>query len=632
MNLFQEKRESSPEVHAKEVLRILFIGLIGLIVILGFVLRLVQLQVWNRDVYETRSRENRIDTQYLAPPRGRILDRNGIVLADTRSVLSLGIVVERTPDLGALLEELRDIIDLSDSKIDQFWVSLSQARRPMDAVLLKSDLTDTEVATLAVNRYRYPSIEVMRESVRLYRYGELFAHAIGSVRRISKEDLPSLDGKRYSQTRFIGRHGVERVYEEVLHGEIGIREVEVDVRGHVVDELSVQPQTPGMDCTLYLDFHLQEVAFRALGDRRGAVVAMDPNTGGVLALVSKPSYDPNLFISGLSAEKFNRLTNSTDLPLFNRALQGLYAPGSTFKPVVGLAALTHGLLTWEDTLTDNGEFRLPGSERIYRDWSWRPDYSGGQGEVDLYRAIFRSSNVFFYEMGYRLGIDKLAPFAAQFGLGQVLTVDIFHAKPGVLPDREWKQSTRGENWLPGDTVNVSIGQGDLLVTPLHVASVAAALALKGNRVRPRMVKADSPRLEDLGNYEPLPPVMGPSERDWNLMTSAMEAVVHRGDMGYGNNGIAWSHIGQGLSYRFAGKSGTAQVVAIEQGREYEEEELPEHLRKHAWFMGFAPAEDPKIAVAVLVENGGGGSPVAGPIARAVIDAYLSVQGAITKAG
>ena len=632
MNPFQEKRESTPEVHAQEVLRILLIGLVALIVVLGFVLRLVQLQVWNRDVYETRSRENRIDTQYLAPPRGRILDRNGVVLADSRSVLNLGIVVERTRDLDGLLEALRNIVDLSDAHIEEFRVGLSRARRQMEAVLLKSDLTDAEVATLAVNRYRYPSIEVMRESVRLYPYGELFAHAIGSVRRISREDLPALDSKRYSRTRFIGRHGVERAYEDALHGEIGIREVEVDVRGHVVNELSVRFQDPGLDCRLYLDFHLQEVAFRALGDRRGAIVALDPNTGGILALVSKPSYDPNLFISGLSAEKYNKLSNSPDLPLFNRALKGLYAPASTFKPVVGLAALTHSLLTWDETLIDNGEFRLPGSTHVYRDWDWRPNNSGGQGTVDLYRAIFRSSNVFFYEMGYRLGIDNLAPFASKFGLGQALTVDMLDTKSGVLPGRDWKRNVKGGKWLPGDTVNVSIGQGALLVTPLHVASVAATLASKGNRIRPRMVDADDPRLRALGNYTELPPVEGPSDRDWNLMTSAMEAVVHRSEMGYQNNGTASLYVGKGLTYRFAGKSGTAQVVDIEQGKEYAEEELPEHLRKHAWFMGFAPSDDPKIAVAVLVENGGGGSQIAGPIVRTIIDAYLAAQEVVATAG
>ena len=342
-------------------------------------------------------------------------------------------------------------------------------------------------------------------------------------------------------------------------------------------------------------------------------------------MVSNPGYDPNLFISGMTQEIYRSLLNSRETPLFNRAINGQYAPGSTFKPIVGLAGIADGATTWKEQIEDKGWFKLPNQERIYRDWSWTASNSGGQGTVDLNRAIYRSSNVYFYDLASRIGIARLAPFAAQFGLGQNLAEDISEASSGLLPDPIWKQGVKGEVWYPGDTVNMGIGQGDLLVTPLQLATVAATLANRGRVVRPRML-LESPRaLVELDPPPPPPPVQGLTPEDWELMVNSMEDVVHRGNKGYRQNGTAWAYIGRGIDYRMAGKSGTAQVVEIRQGEEYNEEELDEFNRKHAWFIAFAPADDPVIALSVLVENGGGGSSVAGPVAREVLDHYLLPQ-------
>ncbi len=490
---------------------------------------------------------------------------------------------------------------------------------------LKLNLNEEEVARLAVNRHSLPGVEIATELVRHYPFDALVAHAVGSVRRVTQEDLQAVDGIRYSATRFIGRHGVERFYERSLHGEVGHQKVEMDAHGRVRQVLDISPPVAGQNITIHLDNRLQIAAAAALGDRRGAVVALDPRSGGLLAMVSQPSYDPNLFVTGISDEQYRSLVASRDTPLFNRAINGQYAPGSTFKPVVGMAGLALGLTSWDEEVIDNGSFRLPGQSRIYRDWSWQPGNAGGQGRVNLHRAIYRSSNVYFYDLASRMEIADLAGFAAQFGIGRRLAVDVPETSAGLMPDAQWKRANRGVMWYPGDSVNVGIGQGDVLVTPLQLATMAATIANRGRIVRPRMLLASDRPLVEFDPPQPLPPVIGPSADDWERMVDAMEAVVHRGDKGYGQNGTAWYYIGQDIPYRMAGKSGTAQVVEIRQGEAYDEEELGEYQRKHAWFIAFAPADDPVIALSVLVENGGGGSSVAAPVAREVIDAYLLPQ-------
>ena len=584
--------------------------------------RYVQLQVHQAPIYATRSEANRILVEPIAPPRGLIYDRAGRLLAGNAPVFSLALVRERVENLDHTLARLRELVGVSDAEIEAFRDRLGQRRRPLEPVTLRVRLTAEEQARLAVERPHLPGVEVRARAVRHYPYGELFAHALGSVRRISEEDQARLDRVRYSATEFVGKTGVEQYYEDALHGTVGYRRVETDARGRIRRVLDEVPPEPGHRLTLHLDAELQQAAWDALGDRRGAIVAIDPATGGLLALVSKPAYDPNLFVNGLSAGVYRSLVRSPDKPLFNRALAGQYAPGSTFKPIVGLAGLQAGAADWDTTILDRGAYRLPGQDRVYRDWTWRKGGGGGHGEVDLRKAIYRSTNVYFYDLAHRMGVEPLAAFARRFGLGQDTDVDLPGAASGLMPDPEWKRRVRGEIWYPGDSVNLGIGQGNLLVTPLQLAAMTATIARRGERRPPRVLFAtDGPIAELPEQARVLPPVQLTDRRDWERMIDAMEAVVHRAE-GYGENGTAWYYIGRDIHYRMAGKSGTAQVVEIPQGQEYDAEELDEYHRKHAWFIAFAPADDPQIAVSVLVENGGGGSAVAAPVARSVIDAWL----------
>ena len=583
--------------------------------------RFVQLQVYEYESYQYRSDKNRIQVQPLAPPRGLIFDRNGVLLADNRPSSALGIVVERVGDLDVAIQQIKAIVTLSEEQIEQFHERVKRSRRPGEAIVLADNLAEADIAALAVNRHRLQGVEVITRLQRYYPEADIAAHAVGSVRRMTERDLQQRDPSEYRATQFIGKRGVEAYYESALHGRPGFQQVETDAHGRVTRIIDIDPPMVGQNLNLYLDTQLQRAAVAALGQRRGAVVALDPKTGGVLALVSKPSYDPNQFIAGMSEREFRSLSESAYLPLFNRATNGQYAPGSIFKPVVGLAGIASGVVQWDTKIEDRGSFRLAGGEREYRDWSWTVDDSGGQGIVDLRKAIYRSSNVYFYDVASRLDINYLAQFAADFGFGRNLAVDIGDASRGLVPDPEWKIGAKGEKWYQGDSVNMGIGQGDLLVTPLQIATYVAMIANRGRVVRPQMVMS---RAGDTTIDAQLAPeqTANLSAEDWQNVVAAMEDVVHLGGQGFRGNGTAWAYIGQRIGYRMAGKSGTAQVVEIRQGEEYNEEELSEFRRKHAWFMAFAPVEDPQIALAVLVENGGGGSSVAAPVAREIIDSYL----------
>ncbi len=598
-----------------------FVGITALFLVLFA--RMVQLQVVEHSEYQSRSENNRIHVKPVAPRRGSIFDRNGILLADNRPIFSAYITTELVVgNLGATLDAVRSLVSISEDQLGFFEKRLRRKRHPFEPVLLKANLSAGEEAIVAVNRHRLPGVDVRAETVRDYPLGDLTAHAVGSVRRIDEDDLRRLDSSIYAATSVVGRRGVELFYERSLHGEPGYKRVEVDARGRERETLFEFPPVAGQNITLHLDAELQQAASEALGDRRGAVVAIDPKSGGVLAMVSHPAYDPNEFVTGIEPTRYRALTDRRDTPLFNRAIQGRYPPGSTFKPIVGLAGISLGLVDWEDTVEDRGWFRLKNQQRIYRDWSWTPDNAGGQGIVDLHRAIYRSSNVYFYSLASQMEIDDLVGFASQFGYGRVTSIDVAEAAAGLLPDRVWKRGAKGEVWYPGDTVNVSIGQGDLLVTPLQLATVATLIANRGRWVRPRMLLSSDKSLEEFDPPPPLPPVTGLEDEDWEKIVGALEAVVHRGNMGYRQNGTAWAHIGMDVPYRMAGKSGTVQVVEIGQGEEYDEETLDEYQRKHAWFMAFAPVDDPVIALSVLIENGGGGSSIAGPVAREILDAHL----------
>jgi penicillin-binding protein 2 len=589
------------------------------------VTRLVTLQIVEHETYQSRADDNRTKIQTLAPSRGMIYDRNGRILADNKTSFSLAIVSERTDDLDALLDSIVEILTLAPQHLERIRNALDKPRRPDSAVVVLEALSEKQVAMLAVNRHRLRGVEVTSQLIRSYPMGELAAHAVGSVRRLTKEDLRTVERVQYSGSQFIGKRGVEAFYEKSLHGKVGYQKVETDAYGRVRRVLEVQGAHTGQNLTLHLDSRLQVASVAALGERRGAIVALDPRTGGVLAMVSQPSYDPNLFVTGMSISTFDDLASSIYLPLFNRAVNGQYAPGSTFKPIVGLAGISSGVTQWSETIEDKGWFQLPGQERIYRDWSWTKDDSGGQGQVDLNRAIYRSSNVYFYDLASRMEIGSLLDFASQFGLGRNVAVDIPEASTGLLPTPEWKRKAKNQPWYPGDSVNLGIGQGDLLATPMQMATVAAAIANRGKVVRPKMLLSSDVSIDEVGTIDELPSVLGLDGEDWALMIDAMENVVHRGGQGFRGNGTAWAYIGQQIGYRMAGKSGTAQVVEITQGEEYDEKQLSEFRRKHAWFIAFAPVDDPTIALAVLVENGGGGSSVAAPVAKAIIDAHLTEE-------
>ena len=600
------------------------ITLFALVVILFAILvaRMLTLQIVEHETYQLRADNNRTQIQTLAPSRGMIYDRNGRLLADNQTSFSLAIVAERVEDIESLLSAIVEILSLNTQQLERIREELAKRSRPDSAVVILEALSEKQVALLAVNRHRLPGIEVVSRLIRSYPMGAIAAHAVGSVRRITKEDLATIEPVQYSGSQFIGKRGVEAFYEKSLHGKVGYQKVETDAYGRVRRVLDVQGAQSGQNLTLHLDSKLQAASVDALDGRRGAIVALDPTTGGVLAMVSQPSYDPNLFVSGMSSSQFSELSSSIYLPLFNRAVNGQYAPGSTFKPVVGLAGISSATTDWDETIEDKGWFKLPGQDRVYRDWSWTKDNSGGQGEVNLHRAIYRSSNVYFYDLASRMEVDSLLGFAGQFGFGRNLALDIPQASSGLLPTPEWKRNVKNQPWYPGDSVNLGIGQGDLLVTPLQMATVAATIANRGRVVRPKMLLSSDDTIGEMNSVEEPPQIVGLSEEDWESMVDSMEDVVHRGGKGFRGNGTAWAYIGQNIGYRMAGKSGTAQVVEINQGEVYDEEALTGFRRKHAWFIAFAPVDNPTIAVAVLVESGGGGSSVEAPVARAVIDAHL----------
>ena len=610
---------------------------VGVFIFLALCLgvRFFYLQVVQHDIYATLSDKNRIQLQPLPPVRGLIYDRHGVLLADNSPGFNLTITPERVDNLEETLDKLDAIVNLSNEDIETFERRLKRRQRPFESVPIRFRLSEKEMARLSVDRHALPGVAVEARLVRSYPKGELAAHAVGSVRRINEQDAKRLDPVAYSGTDHVGKIGIEKYYESDLLGQVGYQRVETDARGRVMKILDASLPEPGKDLTLHLDASLQQAASDAMAGRRGTVVAIEPETGGILAMVSKPGYDPNLFVKGIGHAAFAALRDSRDVPLFNRALQGQYEPGSTIKPIIGLAGLVTGIIGAEDEIDDPGWFQLPDNARLYRDWNWTHEDAGGHGKVNMEKAIYRSCNVYFYNLAVNMGIERIVEYLELFGFGANTTLDLPEARSGLLPTNEWKETVRGEPWYPGDTVNISIGQGDMLVTPLQLATAVAVIANRGRWVAPRLLKSGSDLTHNstpipVGNIELIP------DHAWELIIGAMEQVVHRGHRPIGENGTAWAYIGQDIAYRMAGKSGTSQVVGIKQGEEYKEEDLDERQRKHAWFVAFAPVEKPQIALAVLVENGGGGSAVAAPVAKAVIDHHLlkdeMLKGPVAAAG
>lgn len=571
--------------------------------------RYFDLQINDVEIYRTQSERNRVQLQPLPPKRGLIYDRNGVLLADNRPSHMLSIVRERVDDLEATLEALQELIPIADSDLEAFQQKLDH-RRPYEAVPLRFRLTEKERALLAVNRYRLPGVTVDAQLVRHYPHGELFAHAIGYVGRINEREMLNLDQSDYRGTFHIGKGGVERYYEDVLHGEVGYQNVETNAHGRVLRVLERFDPKPGKDLVLHLDFQLQQTARQALGDQRGAVVAIDPLTGGVLALVSAPDFDSNLFVNGISSRDYAALRDSLDVPLFNRAVQGQYPPGSTIKPMMAMAGLESGLVTPETSVPDPGWYRLPGDSRRYRDWILKIRGTGHAPRVAMHMAVAESCDVYFYDLARRLTIDRMHEFLAPYGLGSRTGVDTTNERAGVLPSSRWKRDQLGQPWYPGETLSAGIGQGYMLATPMQLAVATTVLANRGVQRTPRLLKS-------LAGEAVVAPEVGRIEASpghWDVVHEAMRAVVHS------RRGTA-RKIGEDMQYEMASKTGTSQVIGIAQGAIYREEDVAERHRNHGLFIAFAPVESPTIAVAVIVENGGGAS-AASPIARQVLDDWL----------
>ncbi len=580
--------------------------------------RYVVLQVSRHDEFATRSTNNRVKPRAIPPARGLIYDRNGVLLADNVPAFRLEVVPEQVKDMPALLARLGKVVPLGQDDIDAFNKQLKQSRR-FDSVPLKMHLTEDEIDRFAVNRWRFPSVDVVPYLTRRYPFGDLFAHVVGYVGRLDADDLQRLDPDRYQGTSHVGRSGIERSYENVLHGKPGYELLEVNADGRTQHVLETHAPTPGKNLYLSIDVNIQKAAKAAFDGRPGAAVAIDPRNGQVLAMVSVPTFDPNLFVNGISQADYAALTNNPDTPLYNRALRGVYPPGSTVKPLIGLAGLETGLRTPQDTVVSTGIFYIPGQTRGYRD-----DQRGGVGRVALADAIAQSVNTYFYKLALDMGIDRLSQYMAKFGFGQPTGIDLIGESSGVLPSREWKAANMHQPWYPGETVIAGIGQGFWAVTPLQLAHAIATFAGHGIPYAPRLVMAIQDDIH--AARQPLSnPPSGPSvirkPANWEAVSQGMEQVMY-GERGTGRALVA------GFPYRLAGKSGTAERYSRTTSA-FDDRSNVAYLasRNRAWFEAYAPADDPQIAVVVLLEAGAWGSSSAGPIARHILDAWVETKGA-----
>ncbi|MDO1527684.1 penicillin-binding protein 2 [Fulvimonas sp. R45] len=586
--------------------------LLGLCALVG---RYVFLQVARHDEFVTRSVNNRVKPRVLPPPRGLVYDRNGVLLADNVPAFRLEVVPEQVKDMKGLLHQLGMVVPLSQDDIDTFLKQVKQSRR-FDSVPLKLHLTEDEIDRFAINRWRFPGVDVVPYLTRNYPQGELFAHVVGYVGRIDADDLKKLDEASYKGTTHVGRIGIERSYESVLHGTPGYELDEVNANGRVQRVLETHAPVPGKNLYLSIDARIQKAAEKAFDGRPGAAVAIDPRNGQVLAMVSVPSFDPNLFIDGISRADYHALLYAPDKPLFNRAVSGVYPPGSTVKPLLALGGLELGLRTPEDTVLSTGTFCLPGTTFCRRD-----DRRGGFGTVNLRQAIMWSVNTYFYKLALDMGIDRFSAWMGRFGFGRPTGIDLDNEAAGVLPSPAWKARNYKQAWYPGETMIAGIGQGYWAVTPLQLAHAVATLAGHGTPYAPRLVMA-----EQSGTAEPVPlsnPPDGPplvsNPAHWKAVEEGMQMVVNdpRGT-GYG--------LGKGFPYTIAGKSGTAERYSRTTDAYNTNKNLAYLASRHrAWFEAFAPAEDPRIAVAVVLEAGAWGASDAGPIARRILDAWLATQ-------
>ena len=590
--------------------RVTVLAALMVLVMIGLLYRYFSLQVIQNEEFRAQSDRNRIAVRTVAPTRGVIVDRSGNLLAVNQPSFTLAITPERAEDLDNVLTTLSDLLGLSETDIELFKEARKR-RRPLSPVPLKYRLTDKELAVIAVNKHVLSGVSVLSELTRHYPEGDLVGHALGYVGRIGIDDVDESEKEAYRGISHIGKVGLEAYYEDVLKGGLGVSRIETNARGVELDVIDRIEPVPGAELTLHLDIELQRVAAAAMRDMRGAVVALDPRTGGVLSAVSNPRYDPNKFVNGISFSDYAELRDSRDAPLLNRVIQGQYPPASTIKPMLGLAGLNRDLITTDTAIPDPGYYQLPGDPRRYRDWILRVRGTGHAEEMNLRDSIAQSCDVYFYELANRLGIDALAESLGDFGIGSLTGVDLPSEKRGILPNSEWKRRVIGSSWYGGETLIVGIGQGYMLATPMQLAVATTALATRGTAFKPTFIAAVDGR-----SVEPeLLLNVSAETAYWDEVIAGMVDTVSS------VRGTAFG-MQSGLTYSVAGKTGTAQVVGIAQDATYDEEALSEYQRNHGWFIAFAPVENPEIVLAVLTENSGGGSS-AYPVARAMLDYWMS---------
>lgn len=603
---------------AKLFTRRAIVAFISILALVGVLLgNLYYIQIEQYQDYKTRSNDNRIKIVPIAPNRGLIYDRNGKLLASNRPVFNLEITPEKVVDIDQTIAGLRKIIPISDEQVETFKKERLQTRR-FRSVPLLTQLSEQDVAKISVRQYQFPGVEVTAVLKRYYPYGSALTHVLGYVSRINDRDIRRLTEEdkisNYQATHDIGKIGIERFYENTLHGTSGYQEVEVNSRGRVIRTLKYVPPIPGKDLVLNLDIDLQQYAFKLMDKRRGSIIILDPKDNGVLAMISSPSYDPNAFVHGISSKAYNKLLNNPDRPLVNRATLGIYPPASTVKPLIAVAALTEGVITPETTRNDPGIWYIPNarSHKGYRDWSrW------GHGVVDVKKALEESVDTFFYQVAFDLGIDRLSKWMNKFGYGELTGIDLHEESSANMPTREWKRARHRTQWYQGDTIPVGIGQGYWTATPMQIAKALSVLVSHGKVRAPHLLRATidktapsaKPVLSPIKTY---PSITGVKESYWNLAEEGMHLVAT------GSRGTARRSF-YGAQYEAAVKSGTAQVYGLKEGEKYNADEIVERLRDHALLMGFAPLDDPKVIVSMVLENAGGGSGVGGPIARQIFD-------------
>ena len=597
-NVQQEKR-----IFRNRVL--VSVGIVTFFLLL-LISRYAYLQIFSFDEFATASDKNRIRLQPLAPARGYIYDRNGVLLADNYPVFSATLSRADIDDIDNTIERLTPILELTQEDIDRFKSRIKVSRKT-ERVVIKLNLNETDIARFSEVKFQFPGVNIETQMTRYYPHGELFAHVIGYVGRINDKELKSIDKDAYAGTNLIGKIGVEKYYEDLLHGLPGNESIEADAHGNVLRHLGRKDPIRGNDLFLSLDYGLQTVASEQLAGRRGAIVALDPNTGEILALVSSPSFNPNLFVTGISTKDYSQLRDNLDQPLYNRAVQGTYPPGSTIKPMFGLGGIHYGLIDWQTAIQDHGYFTLPGDSHRFRDHK-----KTGHGVVNMHTAQVVSCDTFFYVLSYRMGIEKMNEWMRQFGFGEKTGIDLPSESSGLYPSPEWKLRTRNSKWLRGETISVSIGQGAFTATPLQLAMATAITSNKGAHITPHVLRESKGAKEHKvhNSTDGIIPFNGKPE-DWVKMREAMVDVINTGT-------------GRGIRtpfYDIAGKTGTAQVKSIAQGKKYNEALLTERQLDHGLFVGFAPAENPQIAVAVVWENGRHGGSAA-QIAKPLFDYWI----------